>query len=440
MQKLVIRGGNPLNGTVTLGGAKNSGYKLMIASTLSNDTSTLTNVTPIGDIELIVSLLKSLGAELTHYNDHQFVIKPKNITSFEVPLIYGAASRASLLLAGPLLARFKKAILPFPGGDRIGSSRDIDRHLEGLESLGVDIKIVDETLVLSTKGLIGGKYRFKKITHGGTENLIICAVLAKGRTVLENCALEPEVDDLIEFLNSMGAKILRKENRVIEIEGVASLHGAVHRIMPDRNQAVTYALAAILTKGDVIIEDIKPNVLRTFLDKLDEAGAGYEIGDFGIRFFSKGIIKPTQIETMPHPGFMSDWQPLWGTFMTQASGESKIIERIYDNRFQYVEVLTQVGAAIETFDPKPDNPNDYYFFNYADKSNRETGIKIAGPTKLQAISVPVWDIRYGATLLLASLIIKDTSELTQIQHIQRGYYKIDEKLRSLGADISLVES
>lgn len=439
MQKLVIKGGNSLHGTVTLGGAKNSGYKLMIASILSDEITTLTNVTPIGDVELIVSLLNSLGVEVTHYNDHQFVINPKNITSHEVPSIYGAASRASLLLAGPLLARFKKAVLPFPGGDRIGTSRDIDRHLEGLETLGVDIKVVDSTLVLSTDGLTGGTYRFKKITHGGTENLLICSVLAQGKTILENCALEPEIDDLIELLNSMGAKIVRKENRVIEIEGVSQLHGAVHKIMPDRNQAVTYALAAILTKGDVIIEDIKPTVLQAFLDKLDEAGAGYEIGDFGIRFFSTGTIKPTHIETMPHPGFMSDWQPLWATLMTQAQGESSIIERIYDNRFQYVEVLNQVGAMIQTFDPHPENPDEYYFFNYSDQSNKETGITIKGPTSLQSINVPVWDIRYGATLLLASLIINDTSELTQIQHIQRGYYKIDEKLRLLGADISLVE-
>jgi UDP-N-acetylglucosamine 1-carboxyvinyltransferase len=440
MKKLVIKGGNPLHGTVTLGGAKNSGYKLIIAALLSDEVSTLTNVTPIGDIELIVNLLTSIGVKVTHYNEHCFVIDPKEITSSEVPAIYGSASRASLLLAGPLLARFKQATLPLPGGDRIGTSRDIDRHLEGLETLGVLVKEENGLLILHTEGLVGGTYRFKKVTHGGTENLILCSVLAKGKTILENCALEPEVDDLIEFLNAMGAKIIRKEDRVIEIEGVERLHGTVHRIMPDRNQAVTYALAAILTGGDIIIEDIKSTVLTSFLEKLDQAGGGYEVGEYGIRFFSKGSLKATKIETMPHPGFMSDWQPLWATFMTQAQGRSEIIERIYDNRFQYVDVLNNVGAKITSFDPKPNDPDEYYYFNYSAKSNQNTGIYIEGPTQLQPIAVPVWDIRYGATLLLASLTIKETSELTQIEHIQRGYYKIDERLRSLGADISLVEA
>ena len=439
MQKFIINGGRSLRGTVTLGGAKNSGYKLIIASLLSNEASTLTNVTPIGDIELIVNLLSSLNVKIDHYKDHCFTIDPKNMSAYEVPSIYGSASRASLLLAGPLLARFKKAILPLPGGDRIGTSRDIDRHLEGIETLGVEVKLTEQTVELSTEGLVGSRYRFRKITHGGTENLIMCAVLAKGKTVLENCALEPEIDDLIVFLNSMGAKIQRKDNRVIEIEGVDKLNGSIHRVIPDRNQAVTYALAAILTKGEIIIEDIQPELLKTFLEKLDEAGGGYELGSFGIRFFYRGPLSCTKIETTPHPGFMSDWQPLWATFMTQANGESSIIERIYDDRFQYVDVLNQAGAKIERFDPKPANADEYYFFNHSPSSNKLNGITIKGPTPLSPIAVPVWDTRFGATLLLASLIVDARSELTQVHHIQRGYYKIDEKLRSLGADITLIE-
>lgn len=438
MEKFVINNKNPLKGTLTLGGAKNSGYKLMIATLLSDKPSTITNVTPIGDIELIVNLMESLGAKVETRKQHTFVIDPSGLNSPVVSPIFGASSRASIILAGPLLARFKKAVLPLPGGDKIGSSRDIDRHLDGLRALGAEVKFLDGSVELTTKGLKGATYRFKKPTHTGTENLLIAAVLAEGTTTLQNTALEPEVDDLIELLNNMGAKIHRKRGRTIEIKGVRSLNGAIHKVIPDRNQAVTYALAAILTQGDIILEDAKESHLRFFLDKLDEAGGGYEVGDFGIRFFYKGALKPTNIETQPHPGFMTDWQPLWATFMTQAEGTSTIIEKLYDNRFQFAEVLQQAGADIELYDPQPENPRKYYYFNHSKNSNPLNGMKITGKTNFKPIHVPVWDVRFGATLLLASLIADGTSELTNITHIQRGYYNIHQRLSDLGAGIELV--
>lgn len=439
MKKFVIANKNPLKGTIQLRGAKNSGYKLMIAAILSDQESRLVNVTPIGDIELITNLLTSLGVTVEHSNDHSFSITPAGINSYQVSPIFGAASRASLILAGPLLARFKKAVLPMPGGDKIGSSRDIDRHVEGLKALGAKVVINGDMVELSCDKLVGARYRFAKPTHTGTENLLIAAVLAEGTTILENTALEPEVDDLIAFLKSMGAKIKRTEGRTIEITGVSSLHGAIHKVMPDRNQAVTYAIAAILTQGDVIIEDAQPEALKAFLDKLDEINGGYEVGNYGIRFFYKGPLKPTKMETSPHPGFMTDWQPLWATLMTQAEGTSEIVERLYDNRFQYADVLNQAGANIELFDPKPADPEAYYYFNYSEKSNKLTAMHIHGKTNLRAIKVPVWDVRFGATLLLASLIAEGQSELTNIDHIQRGYYQIEDKLAKLGAGITLVE-
>ena len=440
MDKFIIEGGVPLQGAISLGGAKNAGYKVMIASVLTQDENVFLNVTDIGDVEIVSDIIRFLGGTVERYGEKAYIIHSKNIAKFEIPEYFGEKSRASLLFAGPLLARFKKAVLPYPGGDRIGTSRDIDRHLEGLENFGVTISYKKNFLYLTTNGLKACTYAFRKPSHTATENLLIVATLAEGKTILNNCGLEPEIDDLITYLNKAGAKIKRLPNRVIEVIGVSSLKGCVHKIIPDRNQAITYAIAAIMTKGSILIEDAKEEHLTAFLEKLQEANGGYEIDDYGIRFFYKGPIKPTHIITASHPGFMTDWQPLWATLMTQAEGSSTIIETIYDNRFQYVDVLNQAGAKITYFDPKPKNIKEYYSFNVVEGATYERqGITIEGKTSLNPIDVAVWDVRFGATLLLASLIIKGKSELRNIYHIDRGYDQIDKKMSLLGARIKRCE-
>jgi UDP-N-acetylglucosamine 1-carboxyvinyltransferase len=439
MQKFIIQGGKPLKGVINLGGAKNAGFKLMIASLLTQGESVFLNITPIGDVQVVCDMITALGGTVTKHGDKNYFIDPSNMTNYTIPLEYGEKSRASLLFAGPLLARFKKAVLPFPGGDKIGTSRDLDRHFDGIKQFGVDVKTEGNQIILTTEGLKGCTYRFTKPSHTATENLIMVAACAEGKTVLENCGLEPEIDDMIHYLNKAGANIQRLPGRVIEIEGTKDLNGVVHKVMSDRNQAVTYAIAAIMTKGDVIIEDANPDHLEAFLEKLHEANGGYEIGEFGIRFFYKGPIHPTTMTTTPHPGFMTDWQPLWAIFMTQAEGESEIVETIYDNRFQYVEVLTKLGADITYYDPKPEDPESFYFFNLKEgHSYDKQGIRIKGPTTLHHFEESVWDVRFGATLLLAALITDGKSELSNIYHIDRGYDRIDEKLNLLGASIERI--
>lgn len=436
----IIEGGTPLKGVIDLGGAKNAGFKLMIASLLLQGESTLLNITPIGDIQTTTEIIKALGGKVTKHGNKNYFIDPTNLNAYTIPEELGEQSRASLLFAGPLLARFKKAVLPFPGGDRIGSSRDLDRHFDGLKAFGITIKTKGNLIYLSTNGIKGCYHKLNKPSHTATENLLMTAALAEGKTILENTALEPEVDDMIRFLNKAGARIKRKPNRVIEIIGVKRLKPVIHKVIPDRNQVVTYALAAILTKGDIIIEDADKNHLGAFLEKLDEAGGGYQTGEFGIRFFYKHPIKATQVKTAPHPSFMTDWQPLWATFMTQAEGESTLIETVYDNRFQYVPVLNSIGAHITPFDPHPENPDATYNFNLKENMQyNKQGIKVVGRTRLNPINIDIWDVRFGATLLLVSLITKGKSELREIHHIDRGYDQIDQKLSHLGAKIKRVK-
>jgi UDP-N-acetylglucosamine 1-carboxyvinyltransferase len=431
----IIEGGNPLRGVIILGGAKNAGFKLMIASLLLQGESTLLNITPIGDVQEVKEIIRVLGGKVNKHGDRNYFINPIGISSHLIPNEFGEKSRASLLFAGPLLAKFKKAIIPLPGGDRIGS-RDLDRHFNGLKAFGVDIEIKGNLIYLSTKGLKGAHYRLRKPSHTTTENLLMTAVLAQGKTILENTALEPEVDDMITFLNKAGAKIKRKPNRVIEIDGVRKLKPVIHKVIPDRNQVVTYAIAAALTKGDIIIEDANKDHLEAFLEKFAEAGGGYQTGEFGIRFFYKQPIKATNVATAPHPGFMTDWQPLWATFMTQAEGESTLIEAVYDNRFQYVPILIGAGADILPFDPNPKNPDEVYNFNIKENIKYDKqGIKIKGKKILKPIVIDIWDVRFGATLLLVALIANGKSELREIHHIDRGYYDIDKNLTLLGAKI-----
>lgn len=430
-----IQGGTPLRGCVRVGGAKNASYKLMIAALLGQSESRLLNLPAISDVAMVTEVIQSLGAEVAAAGEQTLFIRPQNLWKSEIEAKYGAASRASTLFLGPLLAKFGQASVPLPGGDKIGQ-RPLERHLDGLRAMGVLLTQENGFLKAKTSGLVGTTYKFAKNTHTGTETLILAAVLAKGMTVLENAALEPEVDDLITFLNAMGAKIRRRAFRVIEIEGVEKLTGAIHRIMPDRNEAVSYACAAIASKGDIVVENARAEDLTAFLEKLTEIGAGFEVGEYGIRFFYKGPLRSADIQTQIHPGFMTDWQPLWATLACHATGNSIIHETVMQNRFQYVETLVKMGANIVPFEPEVANPDQFYNFDWQDNKTTDIhAIKISGPTAFQGGEYVVHDLRAGATILLAAISGDGVTILHHIEQIERGYQNIEAKLRSLGAKI-----
>ena len=440
MSYLHIKGGLPLVGSVRLGGAKNASFKLMIAALLAQGESRLLNFSRISDVEAVAQIINGLGGKVRKAGERALFINPDTLNQFEIDdNKKGSQGRFSTIFIPVLLHRFGQAKVPAPGGDKIGK-RPLDRHFAGLEALGAKVSYADGYYLASTKGLKGTTYRFAKNTHTGTETLILAAVLAQGKTILENAALEPEIDDLITYLNQMGAKIRRQPNRVIEIDGVKKLKGTIHRIISDRNEAVSYACTALATKGDVVIENANPTHLKAFLEAVEQAGGGYEIGDYGIRFYYKQPLKATQITTQIEPGFMTDWQPLWGTLMTQAEGTSTIHETIMQDRFAYIQELKQMGARIEKFQPKVKNPDELYNFNLEnDTPNAKHAIRIYGPTQLKPGKFKVRDLRHGASLVMAALVANGVSTIYNLEQIDRGYEDLAGRLRTLGAQIKRVD-
>ncbi len=433
-----ITGGVPLIGSVRIGGAKNASYKLMIAALLAQTESRLLNFSQISDVQLVAKIIQYLGGSVHQAGERALFINPATLVKYSIEPEHGEQGRFSTMFLPALLHRFGQARVPAPGGDKIGK-RPLERHVEGLSALGVKIEYKNGLFLATTQGMRGTRYRFAKNTHTGTETLIMAAVLAKGKTILENAALEPEIDDLITFINKMGGKITRKPGRIIEIEGVSSLHGAIHKLLPDRNEAVSYACAALATKGDVIIENAVPKHLKAFLKALDKAGGSYEVGDYGIRFFYSQPLRAVKLTTAIEPGFMTDWQPLWATLMTQAKGVSTIHETIMANRFQYKEELVAMGAKIETFQPAVTNPEAFYNFNqHDDQPGAHHALRITGPTHLVAGDCQVKDLRHGATLVLAAMAAKGISKIHNIAQIERGYENLEQRLRSMGAKIKLV--
>lgn len=434
MIKFVIEGGIPLIGRVKLSGAKNAGFKEMIAALFTDEEVVLGNISKVSDVSVLKDIIADLGGKVENNKNHEVRIIGKGIKRYQVDERFGSSARVSSMLAGPILYRFGKASFPSPGGDKIGQ-RPIDRHIDGLIALGAKVERTGEYFFVKARKLKGTTYRFAKSTHTGTETLIMCAVWAQGKTVLQNAAAEPEIDDLIELLNKMGAKIKRTKKREIEIEGVTSFKGTQHSVMPDRNEAVTYACMALGTLGDVFIETARKADLEAFIQKVEEAGGGVEEKFGGVRFFTKGPLKPTYLETEIHPGFMTDWQALWTTLMTCANGESTIHERVFESRFAFVTQLKSMGANIELFSPKIKDPASFYEFNYQKKDQHMHAVKVVGPTKLRGTSLEVSDIRAGATLVLAALMADGRSDIYNIEHIERGYENLENKLRGLGAKI-----
>lgn len=440
MKKYIIQGGKKLKGGLTVSGSKNIVSKALIAACLTDEEVTLKNIPLIKDFLIMLELFQEIGGEV-ELLDHSVRLRLRHVTSTKIPLEMGAKIKTSSMYLAPLLIRAKEALIPNPGGCRIGA-RPIDRHVKGLEAMGAQISYAREDgyFHAQTTGLHGTNYMFDKNTHTGTETLIIAAVCAKGQTVLENAAEEAEIDELVAFLNQMGADITRVEPRKIIINGVDELHGTTFTIAPDSNEIVTIAIASALTGGDITIRNGSLSMISAFLDKFKKAGGEWEESDKNIRFFCSGDIQPVDIQTAPHPGFKTDWMSLWAVFMTQAEGVSVIHETIYEKRFGFVAELHKMGAEIEMFQPQVDHPEKFYNFNYdVSKNNYRQAIRIHGKTPLHNAVMQISDLRAGATLIIASLIASGTSIIYGVDQVDRGYERLWERLRDVGADIQMIE-
>lgn len=437
MSSFRIQGGTPLKGTVKVGGAKNASFKLMIAAALAEGESTLSNMSKIGDVEVTYKTLHEIGLQVSKPDDHIVKILGDGLSTHTIPRFTGEKTRAATLFAGLLLSKKGRGVIPLPGGCSLGD-RPIERHLDGFRAMGATVLCTDVGIEMEApEGLHGVTYRFPKKSHTGTEALLLAGVLARGKTVIENAGLEPEIDDMIEFLNKMGAKITRvKNNDSIIIEGVQKLHGGEHVVMPDRNEAVSFACLAISTHGDVIVECARPHDIQAFLTKLDEIGGGYESSNTGIRFYYKSPLRATNVATAPEPGFMTDWQPLWTTMMTSAAGTSEVVETVHNNRLAFTNELNKMGARIELYDPKPDNPSIFYEFDWPERVKNTHAARIEGATPLSGKHLIVPDLRGGATLVMAAIMAKGESVIDGIEHIDRGYEDFDKRLRSLSAKIT----
>lgn len=439
MDKFIINGGKSLKGTTRVSGSKNVALKALVAACLTDQEVVIHNIPRISDVFVMAEIIEELGGKID-FSGHTAKIRVGNFQKTKIELGKAALIRTSALFLAPLVARMGEAHIPNPGGCRIGA-RPIDRIVEGLRILGANVDYLSEDgyfhiNVGSGEKLKGAKYRFDKNTHTGTETLIMASVLASGTTVLENAAEEPEVDDLISLLNAMGADIKREGPRRIVINGVERLGGAEYTVSPDRNEIVTLAIAAVVTKGDVFIEHITKEGIEEFLEKLNESGGGYEEKESGIRFFYKGPLKPTNVTTNFYTGFMTDWQAPWAILMTQAEGESTIHETVYESRFGYVEGLRRMGCKIELFNPEVANPQDFYNFNWADnRPEHKHAARIYGPTKLHNGIVQITDLRAGASLVIAGLAASGTSVIYGVEYLDRGYEEFEKRLNLLGADI-----
>lgn len=441
MDKFIVTGGKKLKGTVSVSGAKNVALKALVAACLTEEEVIIHNIPKISDFFVMIELIKELGGEV-ELRDHTVKIRMKKFKKHEIFLEKGAQIRTSSMLMIPLLAREGKAVVPNPGGCRIGA-RPIDRTIKGLKKMGVDITYNRKDGYFHAKlekTLQGMTYKFDKNTHTGTETLILAGVLAEGRTILENAAEEPEIDQLILLLNKMGARVSRVGPRRIIIDGVKKLHGTEFTIGLDRNEVVTFAICALMTEGSIFVNGALKEELIEFLTVFSMAGGGFEEEKEGIRFYWKGDLKAASITTSPYPGFMTDWQGPWTVLMTKAKGTSIVHEAVYENRFTYVTELKKMGANIELFNPRINNPENFYNFNLLDDNKKNFhAAKVFGQTPLHNAIVNISDLRAGATLVIGALAAKGQSIIYGVEHLDRGYESFEERLESLGANIKRIK-
>jgi len=420
MDKFVIRGGNPLLGTVRVSGAKNAALPAMAAALLTEDTVVLENIPQVRDIETTRKLLAAMGADVElGYGraHHRTTISCRTLPSPEVSYELVKTMRASSLVLGPLVARCGRARVSLPGGCAIGA-RPIDLHIKGLEKLGA--KITQEHGYIEASAgerLRGAEIVFDKITVTGTEDLLMAATLAEGETLLQNCAREPEVVDLADLLNKMGAKIQGAGTPTIRVKGVTKLHGAKHRIIPDRIEAGTFIIAGALTGGDVNVAGCDPKHLGALLQKLSETGVKTAHSDDAVRVMGDNPLHAADLNTEEYPGFPTDMQAQYMALATQAEGTSIITENIFENRFMHALELVRMGANIKI------------------EGSRAV---VRGKAQLSAAAVLASDLRASASLVLAALVADGESIIDRVYHIDRGYENIEEKLRGVGAQIKRI--
>lgn len=428
MQQFVIRGGKALEGRVRILGAKNSFTKLMIGSLLTDEAVILTNCPSTIELELTANLLKQVGAYVAGPTHGKVVMHASSLRNHKVDKLW-RKNRIPILALAPLLHRLGKAEVPYVGGDAIGA-RPVNFHLSILRKMGATIKIKKDSYQATAKKLRGARIKLPYPSVGATETGILAAVLAEGRTLIQNAAQEPEVVDLISLLQKMGALIELDVNRVIRIEGVKRLRGAEHRTIPDRLEAASFAIMALATDGNVLVEDARQDQMITFLNAIRRIGGEYQVEKNGIRFFRNGnAFKPLFIETAPHPGFMTDWQQPFTVLLMLARGESRVHETVYEDRFEYVEDFIKMGAEIKIVKRCLGNPCRFA------KKKYPHSIEIYGPATLHGSNIVVRDIRAGLAHLVAALSAKGTSYIGGIEHIDRGYERIEMRLTGIGADI-----
>ncbi len=417
MERLIVKGGNRLVGTVKTSGAKNAVLPIIAASILGTSPSRLDEIPALEDVRTICAVLECLGIKVDASEPHTLKIDSREITSCEAPYELVRSMRASFLVMGPLLARKGYARISQPGGCAIGT-RPIDLHLKGFEALGVKIEQGHGYIEASAPdGMTGANIYLDFPSVGATENIMMAAAMAKGTTVLENPAEEPEIVDLANYLNQMGARVRGAGTNVITIEGVSELHGVQHSVIPDRIEAGTYMIAAAMTGGDVIIENVLPEHQKPLIAKLREAGALVEEDIDRIHVVGSGRLKAVDIKTLPYPGFPTDMQAQMMAMLSVAEGRSKITETVFENRFMHVVELNRMGANITT---------------------EGRSAVITGPAHLTGCTVRATDLRAGAAMILAGLVAEGATEICDIYHIDRGYEEIAAKLTRLGADIKRV--
>lgn len=417
MERLIVKGGNRLVGTVKTSGAKNAVLPIIAASILGTSPSRLDEIPALEDVRTICAVLECLGIKVDASEPHTLKIDSREITSCEAPYELVRSMRASFLVMGPLLARKGYARISQPGGCAIGT-RPIDLHLKGFEALGVKIEQGHGYIEASAPdGMTGANIYLDFPSVGATENIMMAAAMANGTTVLENPAEEPEIVDLANYLNQMGARVRGAGTNVITIEGISELHGVQHSVIPDRIEAGTYMIAAAMTGGDVIIENVLPEHQKPLIAKLREAGALVEEDIDRIHVVGSGRLKAVDIKTLPYPGFPTDMQAQMMAMLSVAEGRSKITETVFENRFMHVVELNRMGANITT---------------------EGRSAVITGPAHLTGCTVRATDLRAGAAMILAGLVAEGATEICDIYHIDRGYEEIAAKLTRLGADIKRV--
>lgn len=421
MAKLLIKESSPLLGKVRVSGAKNAALPILAATILGTEDIILEDLPKLKDVEVMCEVLESLGATIEKLDEHRVKINSNTINKYEVDYQLMHKMRASFIVMGALIGRMGKARSSMPGGCAIGA-RPVDLHLKGFRSLGVnvDVEEADEytDIFAHADNLAGNKIYLDFPSVGATQNIILAAVLAQGETVIDNAAMEPEIVDMVNFLNKMGAKIYGAGTSTIRIRGVEKLLGATHQIMPDRIEAGTFMVAAAATHGDIILNNVIVSHMRPVIAKLREAGCEiYEEVD-SLRIIATKKLKPIKVKTLPYPGFPTDMQAQFMALETIIEGKSEVIETVFENRFMHVEELRKLGADIDVEDRTA---------------------TIRGVEKLHGAEVKATDLRAGAALVIAALCAEGETKLSDIYHIDRGYEDFEEKFRSLGAKVYRVE-